>query len=689
MNQPSSQTSSVKSIHFESQLAAFAQITLPVWIFDMDYARICWANVAALELWEAASLAELTERDMSKDMSSTMRRRMLQYREDFSSGKAFTEVLTFYPKGQPHTYSCTLSGIRLEDNRLAMLNQALPEIRETPDALRGIQALLRTSVMISLYDFEGVWLYGNPAARASRHGSSQTLEKRFCSRSDHSKLMDLLKTVDEAQLIAQVKTAQGERTHEIDARCGLDAVTGASVILLSETDVTERRRAEQKVEYLALHDVLTGLPNRSFLQQHMQVILDNAHLNPDSVQQNFVLFFIDLDRFKNINDTLGHIIGDKLLCEVAQRLRHCLRPEDFLARLGGDEFVIALNHAQQTQINDPIARLATRIQQSMHQPFNIEGHELGITTSIGISRYPDDGETLEALMKHADLAMYEAKDAGRDQYKLYLPEMNIQLRNRLSLEQDLRSALDKHEFELFYQPRLSLPEHQIIGAEALLRWRHPIQGLLEPAKFIVVAEETGLIELIGEWVLTTATRQQKYWQTAGFPIKLSINLSARQLHDPQFVPFILRLLEKTGGNPQLLELEITESMLLGNDDQVVQTLQALHSMGFSLAIDDFGTGYSNLAYLQNYPITSLKIDRSFIANLTNNAIVELIIAMCKLLDVTIVAEGVEHKQQIDWLQTKGCHEYQGFLFKPPLPIVEFEQLLRNHQVCSRVSSSLP
>ncbi|MGI9413199.1 MAG: putative bifunctional diguanylate cyclase/phosphodiesterase [Hyphomicrobiales bacterium] len=650
-------------------LESFNRIVTPVWVFDTDHSRVSWANQAALEMWRTESLDELTTREMGTEMSPTVAQRLKQYQQDFEQGASFTELWTIYPNGEPATMRCIFSGIRLDDGRMAMFCQGIEERADTSDTLRSAQALLHTTVMISLYDLEGRTLYSNPAARASQGDASFGLESKFVDPLEFDSLQHMLRRDAMASLVARIKTVHGPRWHEINARQSRDAVTGSPAVLISEVDVSDLKETERKAQYLAVHDILTGLPNRTFMQNELAQHLEKAK----SEDHKLGLLFIDLDNFKTINDSLGHAVGDQLLIEVAERLRIHSSEGDIVTRLGGDEFVVFL-HSVQSEAG--ILGTVKRLQRVLADPIHVGEHALLITPSMGISIFPDDGEDIETLMKHADLAMYEAKDRGRNRHCFFSAEMKERAANRMELEADLRRAVDNEEFELFYQPQVSFHTGQITGGEALLRWRHEQRGLLNPGDFIAVAEETGLIEPIGEWVIAHAADRQKQWADQGHDLKVSINLSPRQFRSEALVPTIEKVAATDGYNPAMLDLEITESLLMGDNQRIIHALQRLHEMGFNLAVDDFGTGYSNLAYLQRYPISCLKIDRSFVRDLhKTSAITQLIISMCKLLKVRIVAEGIEDVHQLEWLKLKGCHEYQGFYFSPPVPVAEFDQLL--------------
>jgi diguanylate cyclase (GGDEF)-like protein/PAS domain S-box-containing protein len=440
-------------------------------------------------------------------------------------------------------------------------------------------------------------------------------------------------------------------------------------------DITERKRAEARIQYLATHDALTDLPNRMMFSQ----LLNHALQSSRRFNRQLALFFIDLDQFKGINDSLGHDAGDQLLQEIAQRLKKVLREMDVVARLGGDEFVILIEEINQlTQVTTA----AQRILSAVMKPFVLMDRECRVTSSIGISMYPKDAQDEQSLMKHADLAMYLAKEEGKNNYQFYSKRIMSQSFERLSLETNLRYALERQEFFLHYQAKLDFKTNVITGAEALLRWQNPDLGIVPPRRFIPVAEEIGVIIPIGRWVLKTACAQSMAWQGQGLPtVCISVNLSIRQLLDNSLVPDLRFILKESGLQPDLLELEITESILMQNPERVIKILTEIKKLGVRLALDDFGTGYSSLAQLKQCPIDTLKVDRSLIrelpGNSENKAITEAIIAMGKTLSLTIIAEGVETEEQDAFLRFHACDEMQGYHFSKPTPPDQFAQLLRD------------
>jgi len=455
-------------------------------------------------------------------------------------------------------------------------------------------------------------------------------------------------------------------------------------------DVTERKEAEERIRYLAYYDSLTGLPNRTFYKE----LVSRALLLAKRHRWTIAVLFIDLDDFKRINDTLGHNIGDQLLRTVGDIVKTCIRKSDFItrsetdelenvvARLGGDEFIVLLNEIAHSQ---DASRVAMRILKELARPFNLAGHEVLVTASIGIALYPLDGSDAETLFKNADVAMYHAKNQGRNNYQFYTKSMNAMSLQRLDLENDLRKALDRGEFLLYYKPTVDAQTRKIIGAEALIRWKHPNRGIILPDEFIPLAEETGLIVPIGEWVLRTACSQNRAWQHAGHkPFRVAVNLSGRQFDQEDLIDVVFKTLNDTGLDPRYLELEITESTIMKNPEKAATTLQKLKRMGICLSIDDFGTGYSSLGNLRKFPLDNLKIDRSFVMNLTADsddaAITTAIIAMAHSLKLGVIAEGVESEDQQSFLRERACDAVQGFLFSRPVPPEEFIKLVseKNH-----------
>ncbi|HEY5800417.1 MAG TPA: EAL domain-containing protein [Burkholderiaceae bacterium] len=438
--------------------------------------------------------------------------------------------------------------------------------------------------------------------------------------------------------------------------------------------VTSLRDANAQLNHLALHDNLTQLPNRILLEDRVEQAIASAQRSG----KRLAVMFVDLDRFKIVNDTLGHHYGDKLLREVADRLRGTLRAEDTIARVGGDEFIVLAKELPDAQA---AGQLADKIVASLSLPYLIDEQEQDISASVGISIFPDDGADLRTLMSNADSAMYHAKKMGRNNSQYFTPEMNQAASTRLELERSLRRAIEQEEFELYYQPKVDVASGNIGAMEALVRWRHPTRGIVSPMEFIPLAEELGLIIPLGAWVLMTACQQNKQWQLAGLPpMRVAVNLSAVQFRQRNLAEFVAQVLADTGLDPAWLELEVTESVVMQNAEDATETLMQLHGQGIHISIDDFGTGYSSLSYLKRFPLDTLKIDRSFVRDISSNpddaAIVKSVIALAHSLRLKVIAEGVESVEQLEFLRALGCDEYQGYYNSKPLPAAGFEAMVR-------------
>lgn len=440
-----------------------------------------------------------------------------------------------------------------------------------------------------------------------------------------------------------------------------------------QTNTQELVNKNKEIEFHANYDFLTGLPNLRLFSETFQKRIEAASKHDSSI----AVLFIDLDRFKWINDTYGHSVGDYFLKETSKRITHTLKANELGSRIGGDEFILLLlGYSQET-----IAEKAEQISTLLSQPLLYEGQEISVTPSIGISLFPENGDSVEILVKHADIAMYRAKEQGRNNYQFYAYEMEDAIVRRAVLENGIRKALERNEFILYYQPQIDLETKKIVGLEALVRWIHPEHGLISPVEFIPIAEETGLIVPIGEWILQTACEQAKLWQVQGFPkLRISVNLSARQVQQKNLVEKISSILQTSELEPELLELEITESIAMYNEEYVINKLLSLKKIGIKIAIDDFGTGYSSLNYLNKFPIDTLKIDRSFvnqIKNTTDNQeIITTIIVMARNLKLKVIAEGVETVEQLRFLEEQQCNEVQGFYFSKPLTVEGIQDLLK-------------
>ncbi len=448
--------------------------------------------------------------------------------------------------------------------------------------------------------------------------------------------------------------------------------TGAVIVF---RDVSTARAMAAEMTYSAEHDFLTGLPNRMLLNDRVSqaIVLAPRHSNKVAV------LFLDLDGFKHINDSLGHPIGDKLLQSIAKRLVDCVRTSDTVSRQGGDEFVLLLSEVHRSE---DAAISALRILQAVAEAHSIDQHDLHVTASIGVSVYPDDGQDAETLIKNADTAMYQAKENGRQSYQFFKPAMNVRAVERQSIEENLRRALERQEFALHYQPKINLRTGEISGAEALLRWMHPVRGPVSPAQFIPVAEDCGLILPIGQWVLREACKQARAWADAGLPLPtMAVNISSMEFREDKFIESVFTTLSETGLDPKSLELELTESVLMKRAESAASVLKTLRARGVQIAVDDFGTGYSSLSYLRKFPINALKIDQSFVRQITSTpddtTIVTAVISMGRSLKLRVVAEGVETHEELTFLRARLCDEAQGYYFSRPVRPEQFAKLLKS------------
>jgi diguanylate cyclase (GGDEF)-like protein/PAS domain S-box-containing protein len=564
------------------------------------------------------------------------------------------------------------------------LNEALDKHERIENELRKLSlAVKHSSSMVVITDTQGGIEYCNPAfCRITGYAESEVvgqkasiLKSGFTDPSVYQDLWTTLARGDAWQgefldrkkngdlywcmeYIAPMLNEQGAVTHYV-------AVAH---------DVTDLKNSEETVRRLAFYDPLTELPNRALFRERLEQAV--RHANRTGLR--FALMYLDLDRFKNINDTLGHVFGDKLLITVGQRLRQCVREEDTVARLGGDEFAIVLNELYQPE---GAGRVADSIVQIMNQPFELESHHLFVTFSIGITLYPDDHDDVDQLIKMADTAMYNAKEMGRNQYAYYNEISNAMTMERLSLETGLRFAVERGELQVYYQPKFELDRERCVGLEALVRWQHPSFGILSPERFIALAEETGLIVTIGEWVLREVCRQIKQWQAIGIDLPVAVNLSAWQFREKNLLAVIDRILAETEVAPDRLEIEITESTAMNNPEQAASILQQMKNRGLTLSIDDFGTGYSSLSYLKRFPVDTLKIDRSFVRDIhashDDASIVCAIIALAHGLGLTVIAEGVETRDQVEFLKAQRCDQMQGYYFSHPVPADELVRQLRD------------
>jgi diguanylate cyclase (GGDEF)-like protein/PAS domain S-box-containing protein len=572
-------------------------------------------------------------------------------------------------------------------DRRAPRSERRAQSRRRYDVLHANDEAFRALVqhlqdIITVHDTQGVTLYESPSTSRLLGYPPGALVGRIPFDSIHPK--DLARAREAfAKLLNgeppktpvefRFRHAKGHWIHLEALGNNLLDHPGIRGVVITSRDVSERKKAEKQAQYLSQHDVLTGLPNRLLMQDRLHQAIIQARRGGGVV----ALMFIDLDRFKTVNDSFGRVIGDALLKQVAERLRNCLRDTDTVARLGGDEFIIMIPDAATAQV---VGEVAQRVLSEFSRPFSDRDQEMYVSASIGISLFPRDGTDPDELVKHADRAMYSAKDSGRNMYRYFTEDLNHEVREKVMLESGLRRAIDRGELRLFYQPTIDLHTKQVIGAESLVRWQHPTLGLIFPGKFIPVAEESDLIFRLGEWVLRAACKQLHDWQQQGFALPVAVNVSARQFRDPKLADLVVEVMSDSRVDPHLVQIELTETAIMQDAHASVMTLERLKSRGVSISIDDFGIGYSSLSYLKRLPLDTLKIDQSFVRDIAtdNNdaAIVRAIIGLARSLGIKVLAEGVEDDTQLSFLNNYGCNYGQGFLFGRPVVPEVFVELVR-------------
>ena len=561
-----------------------------------------------------------------------------------------------------------------------------PRDRRKTDALQEGEARFRALVqnsfdIITIHDSNGVTTYESPAASRILGYPPGTLIGKTPFETLHPKDVARARTafdalikgdISVAPVVLRFRHADGSWIHLEALGNNLLDHPGIRGIVLTSRDITERTRAEERVQYLANYDVLTGLPNRFLMQDRLTQVIANAHRN----RLRVALMHIDLDRFKVVNETLGHYVGDALLKQAAERIRKAIRDADTVARVGGDEFTLVFPNVTSLQ---NLSAAAEVVLDELARAFPGDGQDLFVSASVGISLYPDDAGSVDELIKHADGAMSSAKHLGRNNFQFYTAGMNQEVQDRMQIEAGLRTAIQRNELSLLYQPKIDLATRRIFGAEALLRWNHPKLGMISPSRFVPVAEEAGLVGQIGEWVLNTACRQIREWQDAGHSLQVAVNVSARQFQDYDVAELVMDIMRDTGALAQNLEIELTESAVMSDAEASIVTLERLAALGVQIAIDDFGTGYSSLSYLKRLPLDLLKIDQSFVRDISSDpndaAIVRAIITLARSLGIMVIAEGVENEAQLAFLNAYGCQYAQGYLFGRPLTPLQLIELV--------------
>ncbi len=576
-------------------------------------------------------------------------------------------------EGKPYQYI----SIR---NNISLRKVMEEELRKSEEKYRLITE--NSSDLISIIDREGNFLYVSPSHSMLLGHELEEMESSHLLQWVHTEDREVVSYGIQhisatrkmsSQLEFRVRTNNGRYIYVETKINGILNESGSiQTFVLVMRDVMERKKSEQTIYHLAYHDTLTDLPNRRLFMDRLRKELQQAK----RFQADIAVLFLDIDRFKYINDSWGHEIGDLILTKTAQRIKKCVRSNDLVARLGGDEFTILLTNLSSTK---EVEQISGRIQASLQDPIEWGEQQYHLSCSLGIALFPSDGRDADELLKRADMALYAVKERGRNGYSFFHPDMEERSLERIFIENELRKAIQQEQFHLDYQPKMDLPTRQIVGMEALVRWNHPELGRIEPGKFIPIAEETGMIIPLGEWILRSGCKQTMEWQKQGYPpLKLSVNLSARQFYQPNLLDKIQEILKDTGLESQWLELEVTESILADLDDAVA-ILEEIRSLGVHISIDDFGTGYSSFSYIKHLPVDTLKIDASFIKDIHQNkesqAIVKAILSIARTLGLNVIAEGVENQEQLTVLNEDGCTQGQGFLFSQPLSIQDFEQYL--------------
>ncbi len=654
----------------ETSFTIARRLKVPIWVFDIDHSRIAFANESACKLWNADNEEGLRARNLGVDMSMTVAKRLRQYQTDFRvSDATFTELWTLYPNGVPKSVMVIYRGFVLPDGRMGMQCEAMAEAEDQPHNLRSAEALLHTDVLITLFSKAGPPLYLNPAARNAFGVQVKSLAALFVDLRDFDTLLEQLDFLGEHRLVTKVRLATAERWFDLSAKACSDAATGQPAILLTAIDVTELKEARDAARHLADRDQLTDLHNRAYLQNHLSKLASHY-----ADRQSAIIFF-DVDRFKAINDRYGHEAGDAVLQQIALRTRAILRPDDLAVRLGGDEFVVLLDDI--SGLADVEQRVA-RLHKAVSQPVVQDNTIINVATSVGVAVFSSSAIDFTEVLREADIALYASKRAGRNRVTFYTGEMGVAAKVREDMEFELRRAIQRGEFELYYQPRLDIASGRIVAVEGLARWRHPSRGIIMPGVFIPICEETGLIEELGRLVLEIGCMQAIEWHKAGIDINVSLNVSPRQFGGLT----LLNTLSTFAALPDFpkgkVELEITESVLIGDHASISESLRQITAMGYRIAIDDFGTGYSNLSFISHFPLTYLKIDRSFIQQLPESGpIIRLILTLAQQIGATVVAEGVETIEQLDWLTRHNCDQAQGYLITPPLPLDALSAFLKS------------
>lgn len=649
------------------------KIQIPAWVFNVRECRISWANQLGVRHWNAKSLDDLTSRNLADDMSDAVRKRLHQYLHDcVRYEKTLTDEWTLYPSGRPQTMRLAFCSCDDFGQRDSLFVQVLDEdIAAVPGALHGMQALLHTSTLISIFNADFDLIYANPAARSIFSGPNISLGEYIADANELRRIVESLMDGKRIEPELAVNTNNGDCWHSMSIQKCPDPGNGEPTYLISATDVTEERAAKLELRKYAYTDSLTGLMNRHAMVEYIEQRISKQ----DKTQ--FSVVFVDVNRFKFINDSYGHQTGDLLLRSFAKMLQNTFGENGKISRLSGDEFCAIVDSACLSKLSS----LVCKIQQLLERPVVVDGYHLRVNSNIGVSRYPYDASDAETLLQNADIAMHNGKDRT-ECVCFFDSEIGNACRQRLTIEAELINALESDQFVLHYQPKISADDFSVSGVEALVRWEHPERGMISPLDFIPVAEETGLIVDVGEWVLRKAVSDQVRWENHGYSVSVAVNVSPMQFNTQDFAGRVATTLNEFSCPAERLNIEVTESSLCGDERLVQNTLNLLCEQGVTISIDDFGTGYSNLANLHKFPIHCLKIDRAFVADFEQAALLLTILEMGKLMRLRVVAEGVETAEQVTWLAARQCDEFQGFYFSKPLPYQGLLEFLGSQKVSS-------
>lgn len=657
----------------------------PAWLLDRNLTTLLWANEAGLRYWGLKHDTVEHTLDEGCKISDLLPDSLFDSWAEFaetSNEVTDSTLIEFTVRSSdltPYQQTVQVTPVRLKAQPETLLFLVLDH-PGTDFSASEQQALCaeNANVLIALYNDDGSLRYQNPSMTRVMAVEKTSFTTLFDQPEVAPQILQMLETEQFAEVEQELLTSNGRCWHSLTIRMIPGIANKAGSILVTAIDSNKWHLAEQAAKNLALKDALTKLPNRAAMSAYLRYLTKKTTQDTAQDTAEFGLLFLDLDRFKIINDSLGHSVGDSVLVEVARRLLIANGEHGSVYRLGGDEFVVIFNKQTSTE---QLTANAQTILESMSTPAKVDGHKLAIRASIGICTYPADGKTISELMDCADAAMYLAKAEGTG-YRFFDAHMSnthaVAAKRRLSLENDLATAVALNQFEVYYQPKISCIDLTVSGVEALLRWHHPEKGMVPPDEFIQIAEESRQMVEIGRWVLEAAMKQQQAWSASGISIPVAINISAGQFHTGDLVNQVSKSVRSTGCDPKMIELEITESMLLGDGDHIQDTLQHLSSLGIKLALDDFGTGFSNLAYLQKYPLDVLKIDKIFLADQKRSMLMETILKMGQVLGLSVVAEGVENSTQAEWLIAKGCDHIQGFYYSLPLTAADATQYLLDH-----------